>query len=42
MFWLSPPFENKIIDETEDKYIIMNNDGLTAVFKDGHDSYHII
>lgn len=37
--WLSPPFENKIIDETEDKYIIMNNDGLTAeVPKDGHDT----
>lgn len=37
--WLYPPFENKVIEETETTKIIMNTDGLLAeVPKDGHDT----
>ncbi|MBN1673842.1 MAG: hypothetical protein JXR37_22530 [Kiritimatiellae bacterium] len=37
--WMHPPFEQKVVEETEDKKIIMNGDGLLAeVPKDGHDT----
>ena len=37
--WIHPPFENKVIEDREDKQIVMNNDGLLAeVSKDGHSS----
>jgi len=37
--WLCPKFEEKVIDETADKKIIMNKDGLLAeVPKDDHDT----
>lgn len=37
--WMSPPFENKIIEETATTKIIMNGDGLLAeVPKDNHDT----
>lgn len=37
--WMSPPFESKIVDETETTYIMVNGDGLLAeVPKSGHDT----
>lgn len=37
--WMSPPFEEKVIEETEDKKIIRNVEGLLAeVPKDAHDT----
>ncbi|MFW6007077.1 MAG: uroporphyrinogen decarboxylase family protein [Bacillota bacterium] len=37
--WMNPVFEYKVIEETEDKEIIRNNEGLIAeVPKDGHDT----
>jgi hypothetical protein len=37
--WMSPPFENKVIEETATTKIIMNGDGLLAeVPKDNHDT----
>ncbi len=37
--WMHPGFEEKVVEETEDKKIIMNSDGLLAeVPKDGHDT----
>jgi len=37
--WLSPHFEQKIVEETETTKIFMNDDGLLAeVPKDGHDT----
>jgi len=37
--WLSPYFEQRVISETENKKIIMNNEGLLAeVPKDSHDT----
>ncbi|MDP6360355.1 MAG: uroporphyrinogen decarboxylase family protein [Planctomycetota bacterium] len=37
--WMNPPFEHKVVDETEDRRIIQNGDGLLAeVPKDGHDT----
>ena len=37
--WIHPAFEHKVIEESEDKRIIMNGDGLLAeVPKDGHDT----
>jgi len=37
--WLNPPFESKVVSETETTRIIMNGDGLLAeVPKDGHDT----
>jgi Uroporphyrinogen decarboxylase (URO-D). len=37
--WISPGFEQKVIEERDDKLIIQNSDGLTAeVSKDGHSS----
>lgn len=37
--WLSPAYENKVIEETQTTKIIMNGDGLLAeVPKDGHDT----
>lgn len=37
--WMSPPFESKVIDETETTKILINSDGLLAeVPKDGHDT----
>lgn len=37
--WMSPPFENKLIEETATTKIIMNGDGLLAeVPKDNHDT----
>jgi len=37
--WMHPAFEWKVIEETEDKKIIQNGDGLYAeVPKDGHDT----
>ncbi len=37
--WLSPPFPETVVEETGDKKIIMNGDGLMAeVPKDGHSS----
>ena len=37
--WMSPPFEHKVISETETTSIIINGDGLTAeVPKDRHDT----
>jgi hypothetical protein len=37
--WMVPPFEEKIVEETEDTRIIMNGDGLLAeVPKDAHDT----
>ncbi|OGV69649.1 MAG: hypothetical protein A2269_04100 [Lentisphaerae bacterium RIFOXYA12_FULL_60_10] len=37
--WMHPVFENRVISETADKKIIMNNDGLLAeIPKDGHDT----
>ncbi len=37
--WLSPAFENKVIEETATTKILMNDDGLLAeVPKDGHDT----
>jgi hypothetical protein len=36
-FWIHPGFEQKVISETEDTQVIVNNDGLIAeVPKDGH------
>jgi len=37
--WMSPPFETKVIGETETTKILINSDGLLAeVPKDGHDT----
>ncbi|MFS8500436.1 MAG: uroporphyrinogen decarboxylase family protein, partial [Caldicoprobacter sp.] len=37
--WMSPPFETKVIEETETTKILINSDGLLAeVPKDGHDT----
>jgi len=37
--WMHPPFEHKVIDETETMKILQNGDGLVAeVPKDGHDT----
>ena len=37
--WISPPFEHKVVSETETTYLIQNGDGLLAeVPKDGHDT----
>jgi len=37
--WIHPAFEHKVIEETADKLIVMNGDGLLAeVPKDGHDT----
>jgi hypothetical protein len=37
--WLSPPFEHKVISETDDKQIVQNGEGLLAeIAKDGHSS----
>ncbi len=37
--WMNPAFEQKVIEETEDRKIILNQDGLVAeVPKDGHDT----
>lgn len=37
--WMCPYFEQKVIEETEDKRIIMNGEGLLAeIPKDGHDT----
>jgi uroporphyrinogen decarboxylase len=37
--WMSPPFETKVVDETETTYIMINEDGLLAeVPKSGHDT----
>jgi len=37
--WMSPPFEERVIRETETTRIIMNGDGLTAeIPKDRHDT----
>ena len=37
--WLSPAFPHGVVEETEDRKIIMNGDGLMAeVPKDGHDT----
>ena len=37
--WLSPTFENKVISETKDTNIMMNDSGLLAeILKDGHDT----
>jgi uroporphyrinogen decarboxylase len=37
--WMNPPFPHKVVEETADKRIIMNGDGLLAeVPKDGHDT----
>ena len=38
-WWLNPPFEHKVIEETDTTRIFMNGDGLLAeVPKDGHDT----
>jgi len=37
--WMSPPFEHRVIEETETSKILINGDGLLAeVPKDGHDT----
>ena len=37
--WMSPPFETKVIEETETTKILINSDGLLAeIPKDGHDT----
>ena len=37
--WMCPPFENKVVSETEDKQIMINDDGLLAeIPRDGHSS----
>ena len=37
--WMCPPFENKVVSETEDKQIMINDDGLLAETpRDGHSS----
>jgi hypothetical protein len=37
--WMSPPFESKVVDETETTYIMINEDGLLAeVPKSSHDT----
>ena len=37
--WLHPAFESKVVEESEDKKIIQNGNGLLAeVPKDGHDT----
>jgi len=37
--WLSPPFENTVVEERETTRVMMNSDGLLAeVPKDGHDT----
>jgi uroporphyrinogen decarboxylase len=37
--WMNPPFEYQVIEETEDKQIIRNHEGLLAeVPKDGHET----
>ena len=37
--WMSPPFETKVVDQTETTYIMINEDGLLAeVPKSGHDT----
>ena len=37
--WMSPPFEEKVINETETTFTIINHDGLTAeIPKDRHDT----
>ena len=37
--WMHPPFESKVVRETETTRILINNDGLLAeVPKDGHDT----
>ncbi len=37
--WMSPPFESKVVEETETTKILINSDGLLAeVPKDGHDT----
>jgi len=39
VYWLHPTFEQRVVEETEDKKIIMNRDGLLAeVPNDGHDT----
>lgn len=38
-YWMSPSFENKVIEERGNKCILQNSDGLLAeVPKDGHDT----
>ncbi|MBT4498921.1 MAG: hypothetical protein HOC74_14425 [Gemmatimonadetes bacterium] len=37
--WMDPAFPSRVVEETEDRQIIMNGDGLLAeVPKDGHDT----
>ena len=37
--WIHPPFESRVIEETDDTRTIMNADGLTAIVpKDGHET----
>ena len=37
--WMSPPFESRVVSETENKKVLINGDGLYAeVPKDGHDT----
>lgn len=37
--WMHPPFPSDVVEETEDRQVIMNGDGLMAeVPKDGHDT----
>ncbi len=37
--WMNPPFPDKVIEETSDKKVVMNGDGLIAeIPKDGHDT----
>ncbi|MBM7582069.1 uroporphyrinogen decarboxylase [Caldicoprobacter guelmensis] len=37
--WMSPPFESRVVEETETTKILINSDGLLAeVPKDGHDT----
>lgn len=37
--WMSPPFETKVVEETETTKILINSDGLLAeIPKDGHDT----
>jgi len=37
--WMDPPFPEEVVEEIDDKRIVMNGDGLLAeVPKDGHDT----
>lgn len=37
--WMIPPFPNEVVEETQDKLVMMNSDGLLAeVPKDGHET----